>query len=241
MFLPSQSVTCVANAATFRAGAVAPGEIVSLFGPGIGPAQPAGMELADGLVATSLAGVRVQFAGISAPLLYVSENQINAVVPFGIAGLSQAAVQVFNQGTALPPVTLPVAASAPGIFTLDWSGAGQAVAINQDGSINSSANPAAAGSPVSVFVTGAGVMQPAVQDGSLGAGASQPALPLSVTLGGLVTTYVGDVPGAVEGLVGVSFVLPSGLTQDVAFQLLISFGPADPNVPSQATVYVSAQ
>jgi uncharacterized protein (TIGR03437 family) len=228
MFLPSQSVTCVANAATFRAGAVAPGEIVSLFGPGIGPAQPAGMELADGLVATSLAGVRVQFAGISAPLLYVSENQINAVVPFGIAGLSQAAVQVFNQGTALPPVTLPVAASAPGIFTLDWSGAGQA-------------NPAAAGSPVSVFVTGAGVMQPAVQDGSLGAGASQPALPLSVTLGGLVTTYVGDVPGAVEGLVGVSFVLPSGLTQDVAFQLLISFGPADPNVPSQATVYVSAQ
>lgn len=65
------------------AGAVAPGEIVTLIGPGIGPDQASGAQLdSEGRVATSFGDVTVSIAGIAAPLLYVSKNQINAVVPF---------------------------------------------------------------------------------------------------------------------------------------------------------------
>jgi uncharacterized protein (TIGR03437 family) len=51
------------------------------------------------------------------------------------------------------PAVVP---SVPGIFTKTQTGTGQAAALNQDGSPNSEANPAARGSTVSLFATGEG-------------------------------------------------------------------------------------
>src|SRR5947207_3052437 len=86
---------CVTNAASFWGTAVSPGEIVSLFGPSIGPDTPATLELDDaGRVSSRLSEIRVLFNAMPAPLLYVSKNQINAVVPFGVAGLSQVNIQI---------------------------------------------------------------------------------------------------------------------------------------------------
>ena len=91
---------CVTNAASFWGTAVSPGEIVSLFGPSIGPDTPATLELDDaGRVSSRLSEIRVLFNAMPAPLLYVSKNQINAVVPFGVAGLSQVSIQR-SKGTA---------------------------------------------------------------------------------------------------------------------------------------------
>src|SRR5579864_9466480 len=211
-------------------------QIVSLFGPSIGPKEPAHLQLGG--------GVQVRFNGIPAPLLYVSENQIYAVVPFGIAGVPQASVELNNNGANLPPFAVSVAAAAPGIFTLDSSGAGQAAVINQDGTINSNQHPAPPGSTVTVYLTGAGQMQPSVTDGSLGTGKTKPVLPISgsLDLQQLVTTYVGDAPGLVQGVVQVNCVVPVTLLESgTAHQLSISFGSPDPNVAIQAGVYVSVK
>ncbi len=196
----------------------------------------------------AVSGVEVLIGGFPAPLLYVSESQINAVVPFEAEGMTQASVAVTNQGVKLPAVTVPVTASASGIFTFDSSGAGQAAAFNQDGTRNSSQNPAAPGSTLTVFVTGAGQMQPSVKDGSLGNGETTPVLPISGFLDttALSTTYVGDAPGLVEGIVQVSFEAPESLFGPV-HSLQIWFGSQDPyasqnpNLAAQATVYVNAQ
>ncbi len=93
------------------------------------------------------------FDGIPAPVLYAGANQINAVVPYAVgSAATQMAVQ-FNQ-QSYGPIVMPVAAAVPGIFTLDGSGHGQAAVLNQDGTFNSIANPAARGSIITFFACG---------------------------------------------------------------------------------------
>jgi len=240
---PPQGITCVANAATYRSGPVAPGEIVAIFGPSIGPTQPASFQLADGMVGSSLGGVTVSFNGIPAPLLYVSENQINAIVPFALAGQQPCSVQIVNQGVRLPAITLPVADSAIGIFTLDSSGAGQAAALNQDGTVNDYAHPAPRGSIVSVFVTGAGRMKPAAADGGLGTGKTTPVLEFSgdLLVSPLEVLYVGDAPGLVQGVVQINFRVPVRVYETGYVRLNVRFGQWDPNSTRQAAVYLTVK
>ena len=57
---------------------------------------------------------------------------------------------VSYQGRPAVPVIVPIAASAPGLFTVDATGRGQATAFNNDGSSNSAANPAKTGSVISL-------------------------------------------------------------------------------------------
>ena len=83
----------------------------------------------------TLAGTTVYFNGTPAPVLYTSANQVGVVAPFGLSG-DKADVVVTYQGQVSAALTVSVAPSAPGLFTLDGSGRGQAVAVNQDGSIN---------------------------------------------------------------------------------------------------------
>jgi uncharacterized protein (TIGR03437 family) len=240
---PSRNtVTCVSNAATYRSGAVAPGEIVSLFGPSIAPAV-AVLQTVDGLVSSDLQGVRVLVDGYGAPLLYVSPNEINAVIPFEVAGEPTASIQVVSSGTNLPPVVVPVADAAPGIFTLDGSGAGYAAVINQDGTINSDGHPAARGSIVALFMTGAGMMQPVPVDGSVGSGKTSPALKASVTVAGQaapVVPYVGDAPGEVQGLVQVNFQVPNVYESGYA-PVAVRFGDGNLLVAAQALVWINVE
>jgi hypothetical protein len=70
----------LANAASYAASPIAPGEIVTIAGTDIGPAASASLALdPNGNVATTLGGVQVLFGPWTAPLIYVSANQINAV------------------------------------------------------------------------------------------------------------------------------------------------------------------
>ncbi len=63
-------------------GRVAFGEAISIVGPHIGPGSPMTAVLdTQGALPTTLGGVQVSFGGTLAPLLYVSEGQINAMVP----------------------------------------------------------------------------------------------------------------------------------------------------------------
>jgi uncharacterized protein (TIGR03437 family) len=207
--------TCgVRNSASLTHGAVAPGEIVSIFGSGLGPTPGVGAQLdARGFVARQLAGTSVTFDGMAAPLLYAGANQINAIVPFGVARKTGTGIVVTVNGVTSLEASEAVAAAAPGIFSSDMSGTGQAAALNQDGTVNSPANPAARGSIVSFWITGAGLLNAAYADGeivtNLPAGL---ALPLVY---GATVQYAGQAPGMVAGVVQLNLVVGEGLPPSV--------------------------
>jgi IPT/TIG domain. len=133
------SVVTIANAASNTPGAVAPGEIISIYGTGIGPNAAAVFQLnAQGFVPTSLSNVQVTFDGTPAPLLYVSSSQINAIVPYQIAGRSTTTLIVQGPGGSSSPINLRVADTAPAIFSLGQGGSGQGAILNQNASVNAS-------------------------------------------------------------------------------------------------------
>ncbi len=224
---PVLTIAGVANAANFASGSVAPGEIVSLFGTALGPAAAANLELTNSrLVANSLAGVRVWFDGIPAPVLYASAGQINAVVPNAVAGQSNTVIQVEYLGGMSPPVTVPVTSESPAVFTMNAAGQGQGAILNAvDLSVNSASNPVHPGDWVSIFGTGAGATLPASVDGLLPSGPSYaPVARVSVTIGGLSceVNYAAAAPGLVSGVLQVNARVPTNVT------------PGD-NVPVQVT------
>lgn len=86
---PTVQVTAVANGASLLGGAISPGEVVTIFGANLGPAQSTNMQVDQTQHASNvLAGTRVFFDGIPAPLLYVASAEISTVVPFGVIGSS---------------------------------------------------------------------------------------------------------------------------------------------------------
>ena len=175
---------CVANAYSFNTGAVAPGEMVALYGNGLGPAQgvqPSGYP-------TQAAGVQVTFDGVPAPLQWAQDSQINATVPFSVAGPATQICATYN-GAKPNCLTWPVAAAAPGVLT--WDGT-NAVAVNQDGTLNSATNPAPQDSIVAIFATGLGPVNAPLADGSLVPISPLPVNTWPATIG--VPFHIGLVP-----------------------------------------------
>ena len=162
--VPPSILTAGINAASYVGGSVSPGEIVVIFGSGLGPNALVGPQLdTRGYVSSSLAGTQVLFDGVAAPIIYTQASQVSVVVPYEVIGRTQ--VQVVYQGQASNLVLIPVAAVMPGIFTVGASGHGQGSILNQDGTVNSASNPAPVGSYVSVYATGEGQTNPAGIDG----------------------------------------------------------------------------
>jgi trimeric autotransporter adhesin len=220
------TVSAVTNAASNQQGAIAPGEIVVLYGSGLGPSQAQSYQLgANGLVPTNVGGTSVVFNGVPGPVLYASPTQVSAIVPFELVGQTvQVAVEIQNQIAA--PVSVALQAAAPGIFTTNESGQGQAVAFNQDYSQNAAANPAAQGSQLVLYLTGGGQMSNST-DGSFAA----PPLPLiplpvSVNIGGATAQvkYAGAAPGQVAGLVEIAVEVPSGIQAGSAVPVAVTIG-----------------
>ena len=221
------SINAVTQAASYSQDAVAPGELVAIFGSSLGPAAPVGTQLdGSGNVATSLADTQVLFDGVASPMIFASAGQVDAVVPFGVAtGRVLAQVEYQGLASALFPVT--VAPAVIGIFSADASGAGQAIALNQDGGINSPDNPAAPGSVVTLWATGAGLLSPAGIDGAVDAGnRPQPVLPVLAQMGGQVADvlYAGGAPGMVEGVIQVNLRVPPASQTGAAVPVVLRVG-----------------
>jgi uncharacterized protein (TIGR03437 family) len=222
------SVGAVSNAASSVQGGVAPGEIVALFGAGIGPPSLTQFTVANGAIGNQIAGTQVLFNGIPAPLLYVSSSLIAAIVPYGVAQAPSADIVVSYQGANSAGLVAPVVSAAPGIFTASATGSGQAAAVNQDGSINSAANPAKAGSVISLYITGSGLTTPAETDGQLVNASPPPVSVLTVTaqIGGqqATVTYAGATPTQVSGLTQVNVQIPAGIQTGTAVPVAVEAG-----------------
>ena len=226
---PPLVINSVVNAANYRSEGISPGEIVSIFGQGIGPATPQTFALnAAGLVDTVLAGTRVLFDNQPGPVLYTSSGQVNAIVPFGLGSKSQVDVKVEFGGDSTNTKSVRVVGSMPGIFTQNGSGAGPASVLNQNLTVNSAANPAARGSIIAIYATGEGVNNPPSTDGKpsappLGA----PVLPVSVTIGGISAEvrYAGAAPGLVAGVIQVNATVPMAALPGSNVPVVVRVGP----------------
>jgi hypothetical protein len=146
---PDLHLTCIGNGATFQLGGISAGEVVTLFGSGLGPQRGVPWQWDENLrLMATLAETQVTLDGTPAPLLYTQDAQINAITPWGIAGKSSTQVCTFFRGAQTNCITAAVLAATPAVFTTD---AGTALAINQDGTVNSWDHPALRGSIISIY------------------------------------------------------------------------------------------
>ncbi len=205
--------------------AVLPGEVVTILGTGIGPAAPVTAQPtphSNSLIVASypesLGGVTVSFNGHPAALLYVSSHQINLGIPFGTA--SPVLMTIVNNGITLGPFAIGAAGQEPipGIFV---NSDGSAAVLNQDGTLNTVANPAHSGQIIAFWGTGV----PSLTDDNGGQdGGGVPSEVGDYTSQGLVTlvvavlsgeasmpiVYAGGAPGLVGGVFQVNARVPTG-------------------------------
>ena len=179
----------IVNAASFApvGNPLAPGELFTIFGSGLAPQSLGATSFP---LPTTLAGVQVTVNGTAVPLISVSSGQVSAVVPFAATG-SKVTVVVNNNGRLSNAVDVPLAKTAPGIFSVNLSGAGLGVVLHPDFTFVTTTSPAKRGDSVLVYLTGLGATSPPVGDGL-----PAPSDNLSLVTGNL-SVFIGGVPATV--------------------------------------------
>jgi uncharacterized protein (TIGR03437 family) len=121
------AVSAVLNAASYSA-VVSPGCWVAIFGSNLAPAPVTAPAVP---LPAMLGGVSVSVAGLAAPMLYVSPNQVNALIPFEVTipANSVLPVVVTAPGGSVT-YNIRLTRNAPGIFTRDGTGTGRAFVFN---------------------------------------------------------------------------------------------------------------
>jgi uncharacterized protein (TIGR03437 family) len=185
------------NAASLQPGPVAPGMLLDLLGTGLTTADSPNVQV---IFQTNLG------AAFSAQILSIDSTKITLLVPPSIAGSQNVQMQILNNGNLLAQIPSVVADAAPGLFA---DPSGQAMAVNQDGTLNSSTNPAPRGSVLSLYGTGQGVT----------------GLAVSVTIGGYAADvlYAGPVTGY-PGLLQINVQVPSGYIATGPMSVAFSVG-----------------
>ncbi len=185
-------IACIVDAASFAyAGPVAPYQLLTMFGTGLGPSTPVA---ASNYTTTELAGVSVGAAGNLSPLLYVSADQINFAVPAEPPTAGAATMEATVNGVSSAASQLPLTFTNPSLFLgappspPDEAFGSVALALNADGSVNSSSNPARLGSVISLFLNGT----------SPNSGVNSAAPQFTSNLGWTVTGYSQANPFVVE-------------------------------------------
>ena len=231
-------IQAVVSAASYSSGPVGLGELVSLFGTGIGPAAPATFTISNGYVTQILANTSVTIDGRNAAMVYVSRDMITVQVPYDATIGTQRDVVVDNNGI-IARGKVDVAAAAPGLFTLDGSGTGQAAALTFSMktsllSINGAANPLHSGDIAVLYMTGEGDYDLSVspRDGYVVPANLSPLPQLNplpvVTIGGAPATvqYAGPLPGGMLGVLQINAVVPAGVTPGSAVPVTVDVGGA---------------
>lgn len=230
--LAALSSAAIVNAATFQAGGVAPGGLVSLFVQNAGPETGVAATAFDpetGRLPTLLGDVRVFFDDIAAPLFFVRRDQLNVQAPFEVAGRESVAVRVEYKGASGGVVPVNVREADAGLFS---------PVLNQDSSLNSAANTAARGSVVQLFATGQGTVSPVQTTGAPGpsvAPFAMPDLPVTVWVDDSEADvlFAGLTPGLV-GLMQLNVRLPANANGALTIRLRVG----ESESPTTAVVFV---
>ncbi len=165
--------------------------------------------------------------GIPAALFFARQDQINAQAPFEIAGASAAEIVVSYQFAPGAPATVPVATANPAMFT--FPDGTSTIALNQDGTLNTAADPAPRDTIVAIFGTGQGLVEPLIETGERAAAEplNRVTNDVSAMIGGVgaEVLFSGMAPGFV-GLVQVNVRVPLGAEAGPVVQLTIDIGGA---------------
>lgn len=216
---PVLSADNIVNAADYRAGAVAPSEVVVLYPSNAGPSEIITwasdlMHMPQRPVGV-LGDTRVFFDDVPAPVVYTVSGRICVIVPYQVSARKTTEVVVEYQGQRSPPVKLPVVRAAPAVFTLDASGIGQAALLNDTGCCNSVRNPAMRGRDATLYATGEGLPLPWEDHRGV------ESLPVRVTVGGVPAgiLWAGNV-----GNFQVNFRVPDNAPLGDAVPLVLTVG-----------------
>ena len=206
------TVSAVTNAASNLPGAVAPGELVVLYGAGLGAVRT------------------VLFNGVAGPLLYAAPGQVGAVVPYAVGGGPvQVVVQSCGRGVGAGDggVGADRARAIHGGRLGRGTGRGSESGrdAERDGAIRQRRVRC-----LSLYATGEGQTMPAGVDGKLGAAPlPQPVAPVTVRIGGVAAEvrFAGGAAGQIAGVMQVNVVVPAGLAGAVPVVLTVG-GVAKP-------------
>jgi uncharacterized protein (TIGR03437 family) len=204
---PAIRLDALTNAASYGT-TLAPGELFTIWGADMALTPAASVQPP---LPTQVSNLAVTVNGVAAPLIYASAGQVNAQIPFEVQ-TGTAKVQVTSAaGTATKMV--PIALTAPAIFTLNEEGTGPgAIQHASSYAVVTDSNPAAQGEAISIYCTGLGAVNPPAQTGAAPpATPSQTVVPVQVSIGGVgaQVTYAGVAPGY-AGLYQVNAVIPPG-------------------------------
>jgi uncharacterized protein (TIGR03437 family) len=135
---PAVRLDSIQNFASHLAAPIGPGETVIAVGAGFG------------------SGAQLVIDGTPLATISSTATSLVAVIPLTAATSGVHTMQVSRNGSLSNSVYAPASPASPGIYSADNSGEGQAYILNSDGTLNSPSNPAAVGSAITIFATGAG-------------------------------------------------------------------------------------
>ncbi len=245
-----------ANPVPVGQSAISPRGIISIFGQNLGPssvvsATPTGPTLT---YPTTMPGYGVAVdvtaacatGSTQAPLIMISESQVNAIVPDGLSGCI---------GTSPPPVvtitvnnginsvdyTEAVAIAAdPGVFTFGGNGQGQAAVLNFDAAtgavtVNGAKTPAPRGSAIEIFATGMGQLAlPAsgtpLADGEVATGPNKlldDSFRVLIDGQSAPVFYAGTAGNGVAGLAQINAIVPPNARTGAAIPITVEIGAPD--------------
>lgn len=227
---------------------IAAGSIVSIFGSQLASTTAN----ADSVpLSVSIAGVKVTFNGVAAPVRIVSPTLISVQVPWETTADAdgKAAVVVSQNGVSSSPKTVALAQYSPGIYALENLGRSNlALAVNSDGSLAQPAgiipglnsHPAQTGDTLMVLATGLGPVDSPITTGAASADAVRNTLTLpQITVAGVGAPVTSaTLSASFVGAYQVQMTVPSGAgTSDAApLQLLIGGATS----PATTTIAVAA-
>jgi len=242
----------IVNIANFTSEAVAPGDIVAVFGDQFSPGDTVYTNSSLPLAIT-LNTTQVWVNGVAAPLYFVSRQQVNFQVPYEVIAGQPATVQVVTNGTSSTLRSIPIAASVPRILV--WASSyvqgGYGVAVNPDstlalpagttiGAFNS--HPTKAGATLILYAVGLGQTNPAATTGAAaGSAPVESTTPVTVTFGNSTipvtaqSAFSGLVPTLV-GLYQINVQVPNGVPTGSSVPITLSLNG---NVSNSVNIAIS--
>jgi len=215
---PSYAAANIVNASNYASGPFAPNSVISIFGTGLARSTHAlaADDISGGRLPLEMNFVRVFVENEAAPLLFVSEGQINFLTP-SLQNLPVVRIRVVNEGVTGPEITVNLVDCAPALFAL---AGGYTIATSVQGKLLTTDAPAHPGDTIVIYLTGLGRTVSKLVPGEIPRAADSilALSSLKVTIGPVTVApalikYAGVTPGS-GGLYQINLIVPEGVGVD---------------------------
>jgi uncharacterized protein (TIGR03437 family) len=245
--------TGIANAASAgqaTPSVVAPGSYVAIYGTGLAGSGNPNATPGSALPST-LNGTQLLLGGIPMPLLYAAANQVNAIVPQGLAPNANYPLVVMRGSVPSVPVPLTVTELQPATYTVNTSGSGAGIVTDAlTGKEITASNPAQTGENLVIYATGLGPLQGTDGSSEPADGAIAPSTILyqttstiTVAIGGISTPVIfSGLTPTLTGLYQINVQVPAGVPGGSAVPVVVTAtDPVSGATASSNTVTIAVQ